>query len=80
MVVRHTVNNYVKAQMPSFDLKCHLFFPLSLSYKIANQYLHVLFSWQNWIKNPVEGFSAGLIDDNDLYRWEVLIIGPPDTL
>ncbi|XP_062935114.1 ubiquitin-conjugating enzyme E2 G1-like [Cynocephalus volans] len=31
-------------------------------------------------ENPVEGFSAGLIDDNDLYRWEVLIIGPPDTL
>ena len=31
-------------------------------------------------KNPVEGFSAGLIDDNDIYRWEVLLIGPPDTL
>jgi len=31
-------------------------------------------------KNPVEGFSAGLIDDDDIYRWEVLIIGPPDTL
>ncbi|XP_052055059.1 uncharacterized protein LOC127696398 isoform X5 [Apodemus sylvaticus] len=31
-------------------------------------------------KNPVGGFSAGLIDDNDLYHWEVLIIGPPDTL
>jgi len=31
-------------------------------------------------KNPVEGFSAGLIDDNDIYKWEVLIIGPPDTL
>lgn len=31
-------------------------------------------------KNPVEGFSAGLIEDDDLYRWEVLIIGPPDTL
>ncbi|MRA94286.1 hypothetical protein GH868_30680, partial [Bacillus thuringiensis] len=25
------------------------------------------------------GFSAGLIDDEDIYRWEVLIIGPPDT-
>lgn len=37
-----------------------------------------LFSELN--KNPVEGFSAGLIDDNDIYRWEVLIIGPPDTL
>lgn len=31
-------------------------------------------------KNPVEGFSAGLVDDSDIYKWEVLIIGPPDTL
>lgn len=31
-------------------------------------------------KNPVEGFSAGLIDDNDIYKWEVMIIGPQDTL
>jgi ubiquitin-conjugating enzyme E2 G1 len=31
-------------------------------------------------KNPVEGFSAGLIDDNEIHKWEVLIIGPPDTL
>ena len=30
-------------------------------------------------KNPVEGFSAGLIDDDDILHWEVLIIGPPDT-
>lgn len=30
-------------------------------------------------KNPVEGFSAGLIDDEDLYKWEVVIIGPQDT-
>jgi len=31
-------------------------------------------------KNPVEGFSAGLVDDNDIFKWEVLIIGPSDTL
>lgn len=31
-------------------------------------------------KNPVEGFSAGLADDEDIYKWEVLIIGPQDTL
>jgi len=31
-------------------------------------------------KNPVEGFSAGLVNDDDIYTWEVLIIGPPDTL
>jgi ubiquitin-protein ligase len=32
------------------------------------------------IKNPLDGFSAGLIDDNDIYKWEVLIIGPPETI
>ncbi|KAK0146729.1 Ubiquitin-conjugating enzyme E2 G1 [Merluccius polli] len=31
-------------------------------------------------KNPVEGFSAGVIDDEDMYKWEVVIIGPQDTL
>ncbi|KAI8058473.1 ubiquitin-conjugating enzyme E2 7 [Syncephalis plumigaleata] len=30
-------------------------------------------------KNPVEGFSAGLADDN-IFEWDVLIIGPPNTL
>ncbi|EYB95858.1 hypothetical protein Y032_0155g3057 [Ancylostoma ceylanicum] len=29
---------------------------------------------------PVEGFSAGLVNDDDIYKWEVLVIGPPDTL
>jgi ubiquitin-protein ligase len=31
-------------------------------------------------KCPVEGFSAGLIDEIDIFKWEVLIIGPSDTL
>lgn len=31
-------------------------------------------------KNPVIGFSAGLINDDDIYKWEVLIMGPPETL
>jgi len=31
-------------------------------------------------KRPVEGFSAGLVEDNNLYEWEVIIIGPSDTL
>mmetsp|Transcript_34865 Transcript_34865/g.62706 ORF Transcript_34865/g.62706 Transcript_34865/m.62706 type:complete len:166 (-) Transcript_34865:207-704(-) len=31
-------------------------------------------------KNPVEGFSAGLVDDRDIYEWEITIIGPQDTL
>nr|XP_043617210.1 ubiquitin-conjugating enzyme E2 7-like [Erigeron canadensis] len=31
-------------------------------------------------KNPVDGFSAGLVDENNLFEWSVTIIGPPDTL
>ncbi|CAG2109532.1 unnamed protein product [Medioppia subpectinata] len=31
-------------------------------------------------KTPVDGFSAGLVDENNLYKWEVMIVGPPDTL
>lgn len=31
-------------------------------------------------KHPVEGFSAGLVDDSNVYEWEVVIVGPPDTL
>ena len=31
-------------------------------------------------KNPVEGFSAGLKDDNNIYVWDVCIVGPADTI
>jgi len=31
-------------------------------------------------KHPVEGFSAGLVDDANIFEWQVLIVGPPDTL
>jgi ubiquitin-conjugating enzyme E2 G1 len=30
-------------------------------------------------KNPVEGFSAGLVDDSNIFEWEIMIIGPTDT-
>lgn len=30
-------------------------------------------------KSPTEGFSAGLVDDCDIYKWQVLIMGPADT-
>ena len=31
-------------------------------------------------RRPVEGFSAGLVDDVNLFEWQVTIMGPPDTL
>lgn len=30
-------------------------------------------------KHPVEGFSAGLLNDDNPFEWEICIIGPPDT-
>ncbi|KAG8054804.1 hypothetical protein GUJ93_ZPchr0001g32935 [Zizania palustris] len=32
------------------------------------------------MKHPVDGFSAGLVDDCNVFKWQVTIIGPPDTL
>ncbi|GAA5834199.1 hypothetical protein JCM5353_006948 [Sporobolomyces roseus] len=31
-------------------------------------------------KHPVEGFSAGLVDDDNVFEWEITIFGPQDTL
>ena len=31
-------------------------------------------------KNPVDGFSAGLVNDDNVFEWQLTIIGPPDTL
>lgn len=31
-------------------------------------------------KHPVDGFSAGLVNDSNVFEWQVTIIGPPDTL
>jgi len=31
-------------------------------------------------KNPEAGFSVGLVDDNDLYKWSVCFTGPEDTI
>jgi ubiquitin-conjugating enzyme E2 G1 len=32
------------------------------------------------LRNPVDGFSAGLVDDINIFEWALTIIGPPDTL
>jgi len=34
---------------------------------------------QELAKKPVEGFSAGLVDDDNLFKWEVMVMGPNDS-
>mmetsp|Transcript_15110 Transcript_15110/g.36553 ORF Transcript_15110/g.36553 Transcript_15110/m.36553 type:complete len:166 (-) Transcript_15110:185-682(-) len=31
-------------------------------------------------RNPIEGFSAGLVDDSNVFEWQITIMGPPDTI
>lgn len=31
-------------------------------------------------RNPPDGVSVGLGDDDNIFVWEVLLVGPPDTL
>ncbi|WVF70371.1 hypothetical protein IAT40_005161 [Kwoniella sp. CBS 6097] len=31
-------------------------------------------------KSPVDGFSAGLVDDDNILEWQIVIMGPADTL
>lgn len=31
-------------------------------------------------KNPPEGVSVGLTEEENIFKWEVMLIGPPETL
>ena len=31
-------------------------------------------------RNPIEGFSAGLVDDSSVFEWQIPVMGPPDTM
>lgn len=38
------------------------------------------FKFADLKRSPVEGFSAGLRGDvEDIYKWEVVVLGPADT-
>ncbi|KAJ4461483.1 putative Ubiquitin-conjugating enzyme E2 7 [Paratrimastix pyriformis] len=31
-------------------------------------------------KHPIEGISVGLIDDDNIFRWQICIVGPPQSM
>lgn len=36
--------------------------------------------YRSLLEEPVEGFCVKLLNDDNLFEWEVAIFGPPDTL
>ncbi len=36
--------------------------------------------YKNVLDEPIEGFRVRLLNDDNLFDWEVAIFGPPDTL
>ncbi|KAL3318605.1 Ubiquitin-conjugating enzyme E2 G2 [Cichlidogyrus casuarinus] len=38
-----------------------------------------MLEYQQLVKNPTEGIVAGPADDNDYFKWEAYVRGPPDT-
>lgn len=47
--------------------------------EMLSLFISLFFLFADLNKNPVDGFSAGLIDESDIFKWEVLVMGPPDT-
>ncbi len=43
-------------------------------------FLSDLFSSAELNRNPPDGVSVGLVDDSNIFLWELMVMGPPDTL
>lgn len=72
----------LKGEHQNFDfasLAANAFLAAHVTWKNINS-LHWTPRWSPELsKHPVDGFSAGLEEDN-LFEWVVTIIGPPETL
>lgn len=46
---------------------------------VASSQKALMLEMKNLQEEPVEGFKITLVDEADLYNWEVAIFGPPNT-
>jgi ubiquitin-protein ligase len=46
----------------------------------AGSALLLLKQLREFNRHPVEGISAGLIDESNAFAWNVILVGPSDTL
>ncbi|XP_030640333.1 cell division cycle 34 homolog a [Chanos chanos] len=47
---------------------------------VASSQKALMLEMRSLQEEPVEGFKITLVDESDLYNWEVAIFGPPNTL
>lgn len=46
---------------------------------VASSQKALMLEMKSLQEEPVEGFKITLVDEADLYNWEVAIFGPPNT-
>ncbi len=49
------------------------------SAQVASSQKALMLEMKSLQEEPVEGFKITLVDEADLYNWEVAIFGPPNT-
>lgn len=49
------------------------------SAQVASSQKALMLEMKSLHEEPVEGFKITLVDEADLYNWEVAIFGPPNT-
>lgn len=42
---------------------------------LINVYLWCCFFFEEFDKNFLEGFFVGFIDDDNLFKWEIMVVG-----
>lgn len=47
--------------------------------QVASSQKALMLEMKSLQEEPVEGFKITLVDEADLYNWEVAIFGPPNT-
>lgn len=51
-----------------------------LFYRFLNIFCFYLFLLTSIQDEPVEGFRVNLVNEDNMFEWEVAIFGPPETL
>ena len=69
-----------RAASPAADRYVYPHFPACIPTNSCVGYLYCPSHRTELSRNPPDGISVGLADDDNIYKWEVMIMGPQDTM